>query len=106
MAYNATVDVPAGSNQSRVHLPRVPVLALGVSLSIFLALTYVLCALFLALFPDAPVSHSFIGLFVPWFKPLGWYDLLNGLIEAVIDGWYIAVVFGILYNFVAARFER
>ena len=88
------------------HLPRIPVLAMGLSLSIFLAVTYVLCALFLVLFPDVPVSHSFLGLFQPAFKPQSVYDLVNGLIEAFVDGWYIALVFGTLYNFVVARFER
>ncbi len=106
MADTATVGIAATGTQSRARLPRIPVLVLGLSLSIFLALTYLLCALFLALFPVMPVSHSFLGLFVPWFKPLDWYDLLNGLIEAVVDGWYIAAVFGTLYNFIASRFER
>lgn len=106
MTDTATAGVAATGTQPRARLPRIPVLALGISLSIFLALTYLLCALFLALFPDVPVSHSFLALFVPWFKPLSWYDLLNGLIEAIVDGWYVAVVFGMLYNFVAARCER
>lgn len=87
-------------------LPRIPVWALGISLSVFLALTYAVCALFLMLFPAFPVSHSFLGLFLPWFKPLGWFELLNGLIEALVGGWYVALVFGMLYNFVVARFGR
>jgi len=98
MADTATVGIAATGTQSRPRLPRIPVLVLGLSLSIFLALTYLLCALFLALFPDMPVSHSFLGLFVPWFKSLDWYDLLNGLIEAIVDGWYIAAVFGTLFD--------
>ena len=53
-----------------------------------------------------PVSHSFLGPFLPWFKPLDWYGALNGLIEAIVYGWYIALVFGMLYNFVVARFDR
>jgi hypothetical protein len=106
MADTAAMSTAETGNQSRARLPRIPVLVLGLSLSIFLALTYLLCALFLALFPDAPVSHSFLGLFVPWFKPLSWSGLLNGLIEAIIDGWYFAAVFGVLYNFIASRFER
>ena len=92
--------------RSRTRLPRIPVLVLGLSLSIFLVLTYVLCALFLVLFPNVPVSHSFLGMFVPLFKPLDRYDLFNGLPEAFVDGWYFAVVFGTLFNFIASRFER
>ena len=95
-----------GTTASGGRLPRIPVWAMGLALSIFLVVTYILCALFLILFPDVPVSHSFLGFFVPWFKPLSWYDLLNGLMEAFVEGWYIALVFGMLYNFFVARFER
>ena len=99
---------PAGTGAavSAGHLPRIPVWALGISLSVFLALTFILCALFLVLFPGMLVSHSFLGPFLPWFKPLDWYGALNGLIEAIVYGWYIALVFGTLYNFVVARFDR
>ena len=103
---DATTTGSMVTGRSAVHLRRIPILAFGVSLSIFFALTYLLCALFLVLFPDVPISHSFLGLFVPWFKPLTWYDLLNGLIEAIVDAWYVALVFGTLFNFVASRFER
>ena len=106
MADAAVTSTAGTGTQSHARLPRIPVLVLAISLSVFLALTYSLCALFLMLFPDVPVSHSFLGLFLPWFKPLGWSDLLNGLIEAIVSGWYIAAVFGLLYNFVASRFER
>lgn len=85
-------------------LPRIPVAPLGISLSVFLALTYGLCALFLVLFPDLPISHSFLGLVLPWFKPLGGYDLLMGGIEVFVLGWYVALVFGPLYNFTASRY--
>jgi hypothetical protein len=106
MANSAADGMVATGTQSRARFPLIPVLVLGLSLSIFLPLTYLLCALFLALFPDVPVSHSFLGLFVPWFKPLDWHVLLNGLIEAIVDAWYFAAVFGTLYNFIATRFER
>lgn len=96
----------SGVKFSGRSLPRIPVWALGISLSVFLVLTYVLCALFLALFPDVPVSHSFLGLFLPWLEPVTWYSLVTGLIEALVDGWYVALVFGTLYNVVVARFER
>jgi len=81
-------------------------LPFGISLSAFLALSYVLCVLFLILFPGMPVSHSFLGLFQPWFMPLVGYDLLIGLIEAIVLGWYVALVFGPIFNFVVSRCER
>jgi 2TM family of unknown function (DUF5676) len=106
MAETATLGIGATRAQWRTRLPRIPVLVLGLSLSIFLGLTYLFCTLVLVLFPNLPVSHSFLGLFVPSSKPLDWYDLLNGLIEAIVDGWYVAAVFGTLYNFITSRFEH
>lgn len=41
----------ATDKQSRARLPRIPVLAVGISLSIFLVLTYLLCIPFLRCSP-------------------------------------------------------
>jgi hypothetical protein len=87
-------------------LPRIPVLAFGVSLSIFLPLSYVACILILLLFPHAPFNHSVLIFFVPSPDEAGGYDLLMGLIEAFVGGWWIALGFGTLYNFMVARVGR
>jgi len=106
MVDRASAQTGLVGDQPGNRLPRIPVVPFGIALSAFLALSYLLCVLFLVLFPGAPVSHSFLGLFQPWLAPLLGYDLLMGLIEAIVLGWYVALVFGPLYNFVVSRCER
>ncbi len=84
--------------------PRLPVLALGASLGSFLAITYVLCVLFDLWFPALAMNPVWAPL-LPGFTWISWASFLLGLIEAFAYGWYIALVFAPLYNFLAARFR-
>ena len=81
---------------------RIPVAALGLSLGIFLALTFVLCVLFDIWFPDLAMNPVWTPL-LPGFTWIDWPNFALGLAEAFAYGWYIALVFGPLYNFFAAR---
>ena len=48
-----------------------------------------------------------VGLQVlPVFGVLSWSSYLLGLVEVCIDSWYAALVFGSIYNFIAARSDR
>jgi hypothetical protein len=87
-------------------LPRIPVLALGISLSIFLPISYILCLLILFLFPHLPFNHSVLIFFVPSLDDADGYTLAMGLAEAFADGWWIALGFGAIYNFMVRRLER
>ncbi len=77
----------------------IPIAAFGLSLSAFFAITYLLCVALRLLVPD-------VGNHIPWFQffpgfswtPAG---VLLGLIESVAYGWYVALVFGWLFNFFA-----
>jgi hypothetical protein len=40
----------------------------------------------------------------PGFTWLNWPSFFLGLVETFAYGWYVALVFGPLYNFFAARF--
>ena len=82
---------------------RVPVLALGMGLGTFLALTFVLCVLFDRWFPAQAMNPVWAPL-LPGFIWISWGNFFLGLVEAFAYGWYIALVFGPLYNFFAARF--
>ena len=82
---------------------RIPVLALGMGLGTFLALSFVLCVLFDLWFP-AQAMNSVWAPLLPGFTWINWGSFFLGLIEAFAYGWYIALVFGPLYNFFAARF--
>ena len=81
---------------------RLPVFALGTSLSAFLAVTYLLCVLYHIVFPSQTVTEMWFAMF-PGFTWLTWQSFALGLIESVAYGWYAALVFGPLYNFFAAR---
>lgn len=84
---------------------RIPVLAFGLSLSAFLAISFVLCILGYFIAPDLPVRHDALSVLLPGFKMLSWKHFLLGLAESYAWGWYIALIFAPLYNFFAARWR-
>ena len=81
---------------------RVAIVPLGISLGMFLAITYVLCILFGLLVP-AVGMHQLLPLVLPGFTWITWPSFLLGLVWAFAFGWYIAIVFAPIYNFFAAR---
>lgn len=101
----SAIDSPArpGTPLEARSVPRIPVLALGMSLSVFIVVTYVLCVLFDLWFPTQAMHPVWTPL-LPGFTWLTWPSFFLGLIEAFAYGWYVALVFGPLYNFFAAKF--
>lgn len=85
--------------------PRVPIVALGMGLGTFLGITFVLCVLFDLWFPGQAMNSAWAPL-LPGFTWLSWPSFFLGLVEAFAYGWYVALVFGPLYNFFAARFTE
>jgi 2TM family of unknown function (DUF5676) len=83
--------------------PRVHIAVFGTSLSAFLALSYVLCIVGYLVAPGMPVKHEALSIFLPGFELLSWRAFFLGLAESYAWGWYIAVGFGLIYNFVASR---
>jgi len=81
----------------------IPVLALGMALSLSLVISYVLCVIGYLAFPSLPIEHSALSIFLPGFTLLSWPSFFLGLIEAFGWGWYVTLVFGPIYNFFAAR---
>ena len=81
----------------------IPVIALGMGLSLFLALSFILCIVAYLWIPGVPIEHSALALFLPGFKLLTWSSFCLGLLESLAWGWYVALVFGPIYNFFAAR---
>ena len=81
----------------------IPVIALGMGLSLFLALSFILCVVAYLWIPGVPIEHSALSLFLPGFKLLTWSSFCLGLLESLAWGWYVALVFGPIYNFFAAR---
>ena len=80
---------------------RIPVVALGWSLSLFLAISFVLCVLLGLVVPDFGLHRPWLQ-FLPGFTWLTLPSFLLGLIESFAYGWYVALIFGPLYNLFAA----
>ena len=93
----------AEDSRTRGARVRLPVVGFGLALSIFFSLSYVLCVIGYVIAPDLPVAHGALALFLPGFQLGNWPRLLLGFVESFAWGWYIALVFGPLYNFFAAR---
>ncbi len=84
---------------------RLPVIPLGWALSLFLALTYLVCVAFDLIFPGYAMYETWSGLlpgFV-WLTPTGFFV---GLVESFLYGWYAALIFGGLFNAFAIRGAR
>jgi len=95
-----------GAPPSVHRAPAIPVLALGLASSLFLAISFVLCVLGYLLFPSLPVPHAALSLFLPGFVLLTWKSFLLGLVESIGWGWYVSLIFGPLYNYFAFRFSH
>lgn len=85
--------------------PRLPVIALGMSLGLFLAVTFALCVGFDLLFPKMAMYQTWLRL-LPGFAWFSWSSFFLGLIESFAYGWYVALVFAPLFNFFAAYGDR
>ena len=83
--------------------PLIPVVAFGWSVSCFFAVTYVICVIGYLVIPGSFINHAALSLFLPGFKLLDWPSFFLGLAESFAFGWYVALVFGPIYNFFAAR---
>ena len=97
---------PVGMRRSIHRAHTIPVLALGLASSLFLAISFVLCVLGYLLFPSLPVAHGLLSLVLPGFVLLTWHSFLLGLIESFGWGWYVSLVFAPLYNYFASRFTH
>lgn len=73
----------------------------GLALGILFAVSYVLCVLFDLVFPGWAMYQVWQGL-IPGF---GWsvVGLLVGLVETVVYGFFIAVIYVPVYNYLQRR---
>ncbi|WP_375255411.1 DUF5676 family membrane protein [Yoonia sp.] len=85
--------------------PQIPVAALGWSLGLFLALTFALCVAFGLIFPGATMYQAWLPL-LPWVTWISWSSFFLGLVEAFAYGWFVALLFGPLFNYFSARADR
>ena len=85
--------------------PRIPLVPLGLALSLFLVISYLLCLLLGLVWPDGGLHRPWLQ-FLPGFTWLTWPSFLLGLAESYAYGWYVALVFAPLFNAFAARRRR
>lgn len=83
----------------------IPVLVLGMALSLFLAISYVICITSYLVLPGLPIKHDMLSIFLPGFELLSWRSFFLGLVESLAWGWYVALIFAPLYNFFALRWR-
>ncbi len=95
--------LPAQERHSERDARTIPIINLGLALSTFFAISYIICILGYLLLPGLPVKHEFLAIFLPGFTLLSWWSFCLGLIESFLFGWYIALLFGWLYNFFLRR---
>lgn len=81
----------------------IPVFALGMSLAVFFVVSYLACIFLYVLAPGWVLDHAMLSLFLPGFKLLSWPSFFLGLVESFGYGWYVALIFGPLYNYFAMR---
>lgn len=81
----------------------IPIVVLGLGLSVFFAFSFTVCVIGWLIWPSGPVLHASLSIFLPGFTLLSWPSFFLGLVESFLWGWYIALVFGTIYNFFARR---
>jgi hypothetical protein len=103
MTITATSDREATPNTGRLDTGPISIPVLGWSLSVSFVISFVLCVLGYLLLPSMPVLHQALAIPLPGFQLDSWPRFFLGLAESFAWGWYIALVFGSLYNFFAVR---
>lgn len=91
---------PLAQHRPEVRLPLVP---FGLSLGLFLTITYILCVGFDLIFPSQAMYPTWQHL-LPGFTWLSWQSFGLGLVETFAYGWYVALIFAPLFNVLAGRF--
>ena len=79
---------------------RVSVISVGVSLGLFLAISFALCVGLTFVIPDAGLHRPWLQ-FLPGVSSLTWPSFFLGLCESFAYGLYTGIVFVPLYNFFA-----
>jgi len=77
----------------------------GVSVGLFLAISYVLCVVYDLIFPGQTMYQAWIRL-LPGFTWITWGTFFLGLVESFLYGIYFSLVFVPLFNFFKSKFEK
>jgi 2TM family of unknown function (DUF5676) len=91
-------------NGSSAHSLRLPLVALGLSLGGFFAISFLACILLGLIVPDGAMHRPWLQFF-PYFEWLTPRGVVLGLIWTQVYAWWTALLFGSLFNVFAARFR-
>ena len=83
---------------------RIAIVPLGLTLSLFLMITYVVCVIY-GLLGFQQGMHQLLFQIIPGFTWITWPSFFIGLFWTFVWGWYIALVFAPLFNFFTARMQ-
>ena len=78
---------------------RLRIVPLGNTLSLLLAISYLLCVGFGLLSPDRFHMHEAWAPLLPGFEWITWQGFIAGAIGSFLYGWYIAILIVPLYAF-------
>jgi len=83
---------------------RITIVPLGLTLGCFLVITYIGCVLY-GLLGFQQGMHQLLFQIIPGFTWITWPSFFIGLFWNFVWGWYIALVFALLFNFFTARMQ-
>ena len=83
---------------------RIAIVPLGLTLSLFLIITYVVCVIY-GLLGFQQGIHQLLFQIIPGFTWITWPSFFIGLFWNFVWGWYIALVFAPLFNFFSAQMQ-
>ncbi|MGR3271710.1 DUF5676 family membrane protein [Thalassococcus profundi] len=84
------------------HAAHIPIQALGWSLGFFFAIAYTICVAFDLIFPGQSMASLWNPL-LPWVDGISPGSYALGAFETLIYGWFVALIFGPLFNFFSDR---
>ena len=85
------------TTRANPYTSRLSISSVGMSLGLFLAITFTLCVIFDLLFPAYAMNSSWSAL-LPGFEWLSLTSFIIGLIQTFLYGWYFAIIFVPIYN--------
>jgi len=90
-----------GYEMTTSRASQIPIIPLGWSLSTFFVISYVFCVLSGLIVPDWRMHQPWLQFF-PGFEWITVKGFIIGLLEAIVYGWYVGLLFGWLFNFFAS----
>ena len=76
---------------------KVDIVQLGNALTGFFVVSFILCIALGFVVPDWKMHKPWLQFF-PWFEWLTVKGVIIGLVESVLYAWYLAAVFGLIFN--------